>query len=86
MNCRTDDLVEKQCLPRHRKLCMELVGKTRSGCKIPVATQAFVKVELLILLVFQALSASQACDVDKKVNVATCTSCCFGKMPTVRVG
>ena len=42
----TDDLVEKRCLSRHRKLCWKLVGKTRSGCKIPVATQAFVKVEL----------------------------------------
>ena len=33
MKGRTDDLLEKWCLSRNRKLHMKLVRKTRSGCK-----------------------------------------------------
>ena len=43
MKGRTDGLVEKRCLSRNRKLYIGLVGKTRSGCKIPVATRALVR-------------------------------------------
>ena len=49
MKGRTDELVEKRCLSRHRKTLHEkLVGKSRSACKIPVAIQALVTVVLPI--------------------------------------
>ena len=48
MKGRTDDLVEKWCLSRNRKLHIKLVRNTRSGCKIPVAIQALVTMVLPI--------------------------------------